>query len=430
VWVCLGSQTTLAQTQTGRPSRGVFRGSEETTSGRQTLALTGSLFGGYDDDLSAAGMAEAGAGRGPRGAGKHSGLNLGLLYVAGGRDIQFSASTSNTASYYPEFSDLLPTSHTASTGLRIRLTPRTNVSAQVASVYTPDFTFAPMLAPDATLGDLQPLLAAYRNYAVSTLTYDANLGFDRALSSRSNLSGRVSKRYTDFRGAPGNSMDQAAGVEFSNRFNRNTRMSLSYRFRENYYASMFADGEGQPTSIQDANVRIDRDWRMSPTRRMAFHVLMGPSLLEEGRRRRYTANAGGGLEFRLRAWATQVSYRRGVNFVEAVADPVPSDSGNISIKGLLGRRLNLLIDASFVTGEIGLDLQGSAYDSYSGIARIQFAVRRSVAVFGDYLYQQYSFGNGTPLAESYPRTRERRGVRVGLEISVPLLKQRTNDGSR
>jgi hypothetical protein len=429
--VCLGSETTLAQTQTEGPSQGVFRGSEPTAAGGQTLALTGSLFGGYDDDLSATGIGEAGAGRGPSGAGKHSGLDLGFIYARGGRDVQFSASTSNTVRYYPDFSDLLPTSHAASAALRIRLTPRSNVSAQIASVYTPDFTFAPTLAPDATARDFQPLLAPYRDYAFSTLTYDANLGFNRELSSRSNLSARLGKRYTDFRKTPGKSTDQGAGVEFSNRFHRNTRMSLSYNHRQNYYASVVAaDGEGRRTSVQDFDVRIDRDWPMSPTRGMAFHVRMGPSLLQQGRLQRYTANAGGGFEYRLRTWATEVSYRRGVNFVEGVADPIPSDSGNIAIRGLLGRRLNLLIDASLVTGEIGLDLQGSAYDSYSGIARLQLAVSRSVAVFGDYLYQQYSFGNGTPLPATYPRTRERHGVRVGMDLSVPLLKQRTNHGSR
>jgi hypothetical protein len=64
--------------------------------------------------------------------------------------------------------------------------------------------------------------------------------------------------------------------------------------------------------------------------------------------------------------------------------------------------------------------RGNRLTTAQGEARLRFALTRSIALSGEYLYYRYDFG-GRLLAPDLPRSLERHGVRVGLSMFTELL---------
>lgn len=403
-------------------AQGLFQGGRAAPGADQVLTFAGSLFGAYDEVLrSAAGPSEAQ--QGLREQGIYSGLNLGVTFLPQGRDFHFSASAMSSMRHYSEVSDLVAASQTANLGAQMRLSRRTNAHVQVGSAYTPYFAYQMTSPLGLGTGEFLPLPERYRDYAASNrrvLAHNGSASLDRTLFSHSNLTMRYSARYTDSLGLLEDSTDQAAGITFSNRFRR-TGLSVSYNRRKSDYRSVT---RREPTDVQDLQVSIERSWMRSPTRGTMASVSMGPSQSNQGSQRRRSIGGSATLGHRFgRTWASNISYNRGVNFVEGIADSISSDGVGLTLQGLLSRRINLMVAARFVKGEIGLSLLSSNYETYSGSAGLQFAVSRSMALFGECLFLHYEYGGGVPLPADYLGWQDRSSVTVGLAVHVPLLTQ-------
>jgi hypothetical protein len=62
------------------------------------------------------------------------------------------------------------------------------------------------------------------------------------------------------------------------------------------------------------------------------------------------------------------------------------------------------------------------HDAFAGSAMAQFALTRFLALYANYIYYQYEFGEDIQLDPDLPRSMDRQGVRVGLTTSFPLIR--------
>jgi hypothetical protein len=70
-----------------------------------------------------------------------------------------------------------------------------------------------------------------------------------------------------------------------------------------------------------------------------------------------------------------------------------------------------------------LDQPGqNQHNSFAGTARATYALSRFLAVFANFIYYEYEFGDDIALDPDLPRSLDRKGVRVGLTTSFPLIR--------
>jgi hypothetical protein len=121
-----------------------------------------------------------------------------------------------------------------------------------------------------------------------------------------------------------------------------------------------------------------------------------------------------------RTWSAQAQYRREVRYIEGFLHPVFSDSASSSVSGLLSRRVDVAVNASYVTGTVGLSRGSPRFDTYSASARVRRALTRKLAAYIEYLFYHYEFDEAAARPAGLPRKFDRNGVRVGLSLWLPL----------
>ncbi len=121
-------------------------------------------------------------------------------------------------------------------------------------------------------------------------------------------------------------------------------------------------------------------------------------------------------------WQARGAFRRGLEYVAELSEPVFADGFTAELGGLLNPRLDLLASARYSSGASALNRDTLAFDTYGAALRVRYALTRTLAVYGEYLYYFYDF-RGTTLAMSIPPGLERNGVRAGLTVWVPALRR-------
>ncbi len=90
--------------------------------------------------------------------------------------------------------------------------------------------------------------------------------------------------------------------------------------------------------------------------------------------------------------------------------------------GLLSRRLKFSAGADYSFGNIGVDTD-EGFEAVTANAGVTYALSRRMAAFARYVYYSYSFdGRVAPLEPTLPSEMRRQGVRVGLTLSVPVIR--------
>jgi hypothetical protein len=210
---------------------------------------------------------------------------------------------------------------------------------------------------------------------------------------------------------------------------RNTRASARYIYREGNFP--FADGALIAGNAREhgVDIAINHIRPRSLTRRLLVDGTIGGSVVEfpptaDGRisepSYRMVGQLGMSYMF-MRSWQAGATYRRGVDFVPGFTEPVASEGATARVDGLLTRRLDMLIEAAYVKGESAVSRAQQTFDTYSGTARLRFALNRSVATYVEYIHYYYDFRGHPRLLPGVPPVLERDGVRAGLTLLVPVF---------
>ena len=122
-----------------------------------------------------------------------------------------------------------------------------------------------------------------------------------------------------------------------------------------------------------------------------------------------------------RSWVARGAFHRGTTFVETIPEPVFSNSVQLSLVGLLNRRVQFISVASAVGGKTGYT--SGNFDSYRGSLGLSIALTRYMNTGVDYAYYRYVYGALVNLPAGVPREVNRQSIRGHVSVWVPVLNR-------
>lgn len=423
----------LAQTTgSARPFRQSLFGSHGNETSTQRLDVSGLVLEAYDDNL----FATLGSTVDPRSSqlgGYYTMLQPTVDYKLTERRVQVGITGASALGYYPDFeNDLRSISHNAAAGVSVQAARKTTILLNQTAAYSPSYFYALFPTnPDITPG--KPMADA-PNYAVNdfeSYSYGTTGTLSFGLSRRTTASIGGNYRYTNFTHETSVQRDQEAqGVDgqFSYQRTRNLAIRSSYHYLTGNFG--YGGAVDAHENRLDAGVSYSRP--LSATRRMSVSFNIGSSALRSATvapaslqlpDRVFRASGDGSIEYPFaRSWKVHGAFRRGLEIVPGLAQPVYADGVSAGLDGLLNPRVEIGFAGGYSQGRSAITTATSQYDTYNGSARLQYALTSSTAIHVEYLYYFYDFRGDVLVLSGAPPRLERNGVRVGLRFFVPALK--------
>jgi hypothetical protein len=415
--------------QVRRPFRGLF-GAPADPRGKQSLTVTFSAFAAYDDDLLAAETGTSSPTSTAQRSGWYPGATAGLAYTRRGDRVSGDLQGDAGVNHYPSL-DRTTTMYRAGGSLTARVARRTTLGVAADEVYAPQYRLGLFTNPNTLTGEADPF---------STVATDLDLFRSNAYrtSAQATLSQELGRRTTlDAYYAFGdvnyvdNEFDyasRAAGIRLSQRLTQHLGFHAGYGYST---ASYDRPQDGARQRIHNIDLGVDYGRALSVSRRTTFTFSTGSSAITQGER--LTGAPGSGFRYHLigtanlrheigRTFSASIGYRRSVDFHEGFNDPFLSDAVTASYDGLLTRRLGFNARADYALGSVGLGGDNNGYDSASASAGLEYALSRTLALYGRYVYYRYHFDSGVALDPRFVPSLDRQGVRVGLSASFPILR--------
>ena len=438
--LCLGgAQHAESQPRSRTIGPAVFGGTGTRADRPGGLDLFGQLFISYDDDV----LADQSAG-GPdrprlansaeRRGGLYPGFWIGLQYARVGESTDLHMETNHSLNYYPDLESLTTRYHQASGTFVHRFGSRYNVRARPFAAYSPHYSMRLFLAPlpldPDRAGSLDGAVLAAPDVDSTIIQrgsfrYGGNAEFRMLAARHSTVTVGTSYTKTDLTREPTGNFDvRSIGANVRHAVSGSASLRIGYALEESTY-----EGSSTPsTRIQNLNIGIDYRKPLSRSRRSFLRFTTGSIISEQvagitepAEGRRIQAIGSASLVHQMgRTWNAVAQYRREVGYLEGFAQPVFSDSANAAVGGLITRRLDLFLDANYITGTSAIRRDAPRFDSYSASARLRRALNRSLAVYVEYLFYQYNFDEAADRPVGLPRKFNRNGVRVGLSLWLPL----------
>ena len=413
------------QPQPTRPSNAVFRGA--VTAPHDTLGLTMSLYGAHDDELR--GADQSGVSQTPAGGGPFGGLDSSVNYSPArrGRRFSFNFQGSSSLRYYAQQGRFVAAGQSVGVGTTTQLARTVSLQTRGGVSYLPYFDFS--LLPDMTEPTGPEVPARIRDNTLATrrtLSYDGGVDLTHSPNERTSLVFRYAARSTQLLDEGQSAVDMTTSAGLNRQLGRRLAASVTYVHRDSQGQRGTGDGSAR---VDDVELGLDRSWARSPTRRTDFSLTLGPSAIEQRGRRAYRVFGGATLSHPFgRSWSLRALYRRGVTFLDGVSAPFLSDSTTLALSGLLTRKLETSFSVGAVRGDLGFDSgigSTTPYDTYSGSARMRYALGRTFATYAEYVYNFSRYSAASGLAGI-----NRSGIRVGLSAYVPLMREPAPRGAR
>jgi hypothetical protein len=417
-------------TGSARPFHGALFGERASHNSPQKLDVTAVVLEAYDDNL----LATLGSSVDPstrQVGGFYTMLQPAIDYRLNHRRVQVGVTGASALGYYPDFRELKSISHTLGAGVSLQAARRTAIFLNQTAGYSPSYLYG-LFPSGSEVSPGEPMRDA-PNYAVNDLesySYGTTATLSHGLSRRTTVSIGGNYRYTDFTHETSIQRDQTSqGLDggFWYQRTRNVTLRLGYHYLTGnlgYGASASTDEHGL-----EGGVSYSRP--LSATRRATFSFNLGssavstagasPELQLSDRLYRASGDAEFDYEFAL-SWRARGTYRRGLEFVPGLAQPVFTNGVAAELEGLLIRRVEFALSAGYSQGRSAISTNSSQFDTYNGSVRLQYALTNSTAIHVEYLYYFYDFLGAVRLVSGAPPRMERNGVRIGLRLLIPALR--------
>jgi hypothetical protein len=418
-----------------RPFRGLFGGGSHGTSG-QSVDLSATIVAAYDDNLIAD---AAGVSQGvPAVSGQYAMLQAGGKYSWVTPRLEVGITGASAFRSY-NLGGPRNISQSAGFGLSAALPGRTRLSVNQSAAYSPSYLAS--LFPgvvDPALGDAPPTSPNYAVNDFASTSYATTAAVSHWLNRRTSVVAAADYTVTNFRTENTESTARPDGsarglsTGFSQLIGRHSGLTVDYRYR----TAGFGFGVDTSSTEHAVNLAANHTRVLSATRRAEFLFGVGVSqssvpsqliLSSAGSpgtsSRLYRVVGEGSVAYQFsRAKEFRASYRRGVDYIVELTQPVFVDGLTASAGGSITRRLDLTVSGGYSNGAGALQ-RTSNFDTYTANALSHFALNRMCSVYLEYFYYFYDFGTGTILAPNVSRRLERNGVRVGLKVSTPLVRK-------
>lgn len=450
------------------PYTGQFVGSPADQ--RQMLDVRGSLFAGYDDNLTAAATGQQlgntfdpqqqlqpGVGDGLDGSVAYR-FRLGdsrtQFHVTGDAAIrEFSSKLDPHGLWFKNFD--------VATGISTKLTPKITATLNGGAMYAPYYQYVPFLKDTATTDS--PVGSDY-GYALasdwvastsvgasivtnlsrrSAITADgswslfhvvgtsaATLPTTSSLTSGSASSDGASSAVspTPLSGlASAPDMEMLYGhVGYSHNLTRKLVFHVGYGVQEARYANgqtpfvnhLLDIGVGYGDGV---TLHFARYYTLSMNAGVGVAKNDDPALvLKTGKNTNFFVTGAATLSRSLgRTWGTSVGYNRGMSYIVGFAEPMITDTASTGIGGPIGERVFVSAGAGASRGTFAFS--GGILTTYTGSARLSYALFRYMSMFAQASYYRYKIPPEQAVLGLVPEL-DRRSVMVGLSTWVPLLK--------
>ena len=352
-----------------------------------------------------------------------------------GRNLQIAGSASSAIRYYHEIDRLDTLSHSAGLGFSIKLPKQGDFRVDSTAAYAPSYLYQlfPVGTPPS-LGASIPTNPDYRIVENRSYRYRtaAALSFGSRLGTMVTTSGEFNRTELEQQSASDLEFYDA-GVTVARALGRSGRFSSGYHYRAGQFGFDGLTIEHRVTFGGEYSTALSR------SRRASFRLNLTPARIElpaaalsritggapSGPLYRLNGNAGISYPFRLN-WSVAATYRRELEYLAVLGEPVFSDGSTVELTGLISRRLDLSARAGYATGAStllnGTPSNGSRnLETYTGEVKLRYALKRSFALYTEYLYYHYDQGDQALLVPDLPSVFDQHGVRVGFMLFVDAL---------
>lgn len=394
---------------------------------------TVSVSGAYDDDLTGDQGVTAASGA-TRQGGQYSIFDATLSFAQKRKRFSVVARGASSIQRYPGVGQFVGSNGSGSAIVTANLGRKTLLRGSLDAAHISSFSFdtlthpfAQDLAAESVAAEGLPT-SGFQTTAVDWTmdSYGGTGELVREVSKRTSVGLIGGLRHSQRQVI--NQQDDAkiAGAQVWRTMSRTSSMRLAYIFLE---GTQGVPGDARQIWSHDLQVGIDKQWAHSARRRTALSLSGGPSVQ---RQEVGALSAATNLEpshlFRVAGgvalthmmtdtWTARLSYRRGTGVANSL---VFSNIAAVDLRGSLSRRLDLQGSLGYTDGDLGVGMLNNRYGTSYGSARLQLALSRSVALYGQAFLYRYDFTAAQALVAGSPRLLNRRGARIGINVWLPF----------
>ena len=309
------------------------------------------------------------------------------------------------------------------------LTSRLVLGARGAVSHSPFFEFAPFLLDpgSGTVGPTGPGFGHAAAVAEPNLGLDGSIGLTDNLTKQTSVFATVEGRDWRMPDAPENNLRTwQASVGVRHRLTHALGLHFQYARDQNEYA--FAAGTRFLNQTIDAGV--DYGDTLSFARRTALSFTTSTTATNYLGETHYRVNGSARLTRGFeRTWSSWVGYNRDTEFRIGFRAPLLSDSIDAGLAGQISWRLRSSTSVGYTNGTIGFGSAGfgsagvgsDRFHTYSATSRLDYALNRTFAIFGQYSHYYYEVPPGSSTLDFVPRL-SRQTVVIGLSAYLPLVR--------
>ena len=352
--------------------------------------------------------------------------------------LQLAGSVLTAFKYYPELDEVAAVSHSASLGANVRLPKQGSFQLSQSAAYSPAYLY--QLFPTATVPVPEETIPANPDYRVTandSYSYQTNaaLAFGSARTLR--VTTTADYVHTDFQyqfATRSNLTVSAIGAKASRTVSRKGGMSVGYQYRTGDF------GFGGISKEHRVTLDVDYSRAVSAKRRASFHFNLTPSTIEVPEsvlsalvpdavpgtldRRDYRLQGKASVDYEFRThWHATGNFSRGVEYLPLLHSPAFVDGARAQLTGLITRTIDLLAVAGYASGASAFYLNTQDLETRTFNVKVRYALKRSFALYTEYLYYYYDLRGQVGLAPGQPSVFGEHGIRVGLTLFVEPLRR-------
>jgi hypothetical protein len=423
----------FAQTQTTqgdqveKPFRALFGGNARDPRARQSLSLNLSLFGTYEHNGITAPNPDLLAQISPLMS--QTGFYMGGVtsgeYQRNWRRSSLSANAGTTGRYYPNQGEFTRANTWGSAAFSHAFGPNTSMGASQSVGYSPYFTNGWFPAMNPVVPG-QAITPGFNNYTFHRPNWQYLTGIDFLWrpTPKATVSAYYFLDYIDFKKTQLYPQATYWSSQISARFQYAITKHLSFRAGYGYvkYRHGLIFVPDLHTRQDNIELGVDYQNTIRIGKRTTFGFSTGTSMVAYQSNTYFTALVHAYIDTAMgRTWYANVTYDRNFTFVEGLQAPYATDAVAASIGGYLNRRTNLTFQAGYSHGVGVATSEGRSYGAWTGIAQLQVALARAVALFGQGYFYHFDFAGSYPYSPLPTRAWDRWGVRAGLTLWIPVL---------
>ena len=347
--------------------------------------------------------------------------------------VRLAGNASTALRYYQDLDRLEAITHTVGIGARTKLSKGGALQVDQAAAYSPSYLY--QLFPVDTSDILGGAIPANPDYQIAETdsylyTTRVELSFGSASGTQARTFGTFSRTDNQNQAATAADVDTyEMGAAVSHHVSPSGAFSVGYTFRSGAYGSAGPSEEHRVTFGADYSPALSR------TRRAIFHVELTPTRFNSSQptpdaavvnqvnanKFYFAGEASVSYPFRPN-WTSTARYRRDVQYVSVMLQPTLADATRVELNGLLSRRVDLKVLAGYATTASFLNESAQTLKTYTGQVSVRYALKRSIALYSEYLYYYYDQRGQQFLVPGLPSVFEQHGIRIGVNFFIEPLR--------